>query len=123
MVEEAAVVLSLEGWARLLTCGIGMKGMKIRVTNRRGEQRVIIGDMGIIIIIIVVIIIANIYQILTVRHFSKSFTCLINSFSQQLSKVKCHVIILNLLIRKLKVTRSSKFPKVRLVVTKLKSGS
>jgi len=34
MVEEAAVVLSLEGWARLLTCGIGMKGSFMEQSNQ-----------------------------------------------------------------------------------------
>lgn len=116
MVNEAIVLLTLERWARLLTCGIGMEGRKSKVTNRRGEQRVVIRDMGIIILI-VVIIIANIYQVLTLRHFSESSTC-INPFSQQLSKFKCHIITLNLQIRDLRVTKSSEFPKVKLVVTK-----
>lgn len=58
--EGVAVILGFEGWARLLTRGVGMKDSMSKGAIRRGEQRVSIRDMNIIITTI---------QVLTRRHF------------------------------------------------------
>lgn len=46
-----AVVLGFEGWARLLTCGIRMKGIQTKEPRGEEEKGVSIIDMEIIIII------------------------------------------------------------------------
>lgn len=37
--EEVVVVLVFDGWAMLLTCGIGIKGIKSKGTTRREEKK------------------------------------------------------------------------------------
>ena len=57
-----AVVLGLEGWVRLLTWGVGTQGPESKGPTRRGEHRVSIGDVDIIIIIIIIC------EVLPMRH-------------------------------------------------------
>lgn len=47
--KGVAVILGFEGWTRLLICGVGMKGTMSEGAIRRGEQRVSIRDIDIII--------------------------------------------------------------------------
>lgn len=47
--KGVAVTLGFEGWARLLTCGVGLKVTTSEGAIRGGEQRVSIRDMDIII--------------------------------------------------------------------------
>lgn len=67
-----AVVLGIEGWARLLTCGIRMKDIQTKEPRGEEEKGVSIIDMEITMIIVI----ANIYQVFTMRHLFKSFTCI-----------------------------------------------
>lgn len=62
LVKAMAVVLGLEGWVRLLTWGVGTQGPESKGPTRRGEHRVSIGDVDIIIIIIIIC------EVLPMRH-------------------------------------------------------